>query len=242
MSRRAFTLIELLVVISIIAVLAAMLLPAISLVRESAGKISCGNRIAQVGTMIHMYASENDGLMAPPLVGGSLALPEWNYPHPVRYASSFLVGQYGVWDTPHNGTVTLNGRDTVFHCPRDPRRNPNDVNLSYGMNTNFVKSVTTSWTAEATRLQSIRRQADSVLLIDAGGDRWGPGGGSPPAMFMVEASILVANLANWGGGPNSNYNWTNWHRKGANMLYFDNHVRFSTNPAADSATGLALFK
>jgi prepilin-type N-terminal cleavage/methylation domain-containing protein/prepilin-type processing-associated H-X9-DG protein len=59
--RQGFTLIELLVVISIIAILAGMLLPAISLVRESARKANCGSNQRQIVMAMIAYGSENDG-------------------------------------------------------------------------------------------------------------------------------------------------------------------------------------
>ena len=59
--RHGFTLIELLVVISIIAIIAAMLLPAISLVRESARSIICGNIQRQMALANLAYANENEG-------------------------------------------------------------------------------------------------------------------------------------------------------------------------------------
>ena len=58
---QGFTLIELLVVISIIAILAGMLLPAISLVRESARKANCGSNQRQIVLAMVAYTSENDG-------------------------------------------------------------------------------------------------------------------------------------------------------------------------------------
>jgi prepilin-type N-terminal cleavage/methylation domain-containing protein len=63
--RRAFTMVEMLVVIGIIAVLAGMLLPAISTATRRAKKVEETNRIRQVGIAWNLYANGNDDAALP---------------------------------------------------------------------------------------------------------------------------------------------------------------------------------
>lgn len=69
-SESAFTLLELLIVIALIAILAALLLPALSGAKDQAAKTTDLNNFRQLMVSMHVYASEN---------GDELPWPNWDY-------------------------------------------------------------------------------------------------------------------------------------------------------------------
>ena len=75
-SQRGFTLIELLVVIAIIAILMAILMPALERVRTQARGVACKSNLHQWGLMFAMYTDDNNGRFYSGLLKGSSSAME----------------------------------------------------------------------------------------------------------------------------------------------------------------------
>jgi len=108
-NRSGFTLIELLVVISIIAILAAILFPVFSRVKEKALATSCLSNMRQIGMALRMYCTANDETMPP------------------RFHEDTLPRQR-YWDMVD---PWINNED-VWYCPTEMRTPP--TQRHYGMN------------------------------------------------------------------------------------------------------------
>jgi len=135
--RSTFTLIELLVVIAIIAILTAILLPALSKARERARNASCVNNLKHIGTGAFMYAERGRDRL--PYVGNS---GSGTYP-----AVEYTTTGYTPWWFALNDQIS---NEKSFVCPADTTKGcDNDLavtspvkytafsdGLSYGINGN----------------------------------------------------------------------------------------------------------
>ena len=128
--HQGFTLIELLMVMAIIAILAALLLPALNRAKEQAKGISCVNQLKQLAAASQMYAADNRGLLAEnPMEGkGGSAWITGNMQLPAEATNTALIRQ--------SKFFAYAGNVGVFHCPTDLstdlRRGPRV--RSYAMN------------------------------------------------------------------------------------------------------------
>jgi prepilin-type N-terminal cleavage/methylation domain-containing protein/prepilin-type processing-associated H-X9-DG protein len=207
-NRHGFSLIELLVVISIIAVLAALLLPAISIVRETAVSVSCSNNLRQLGMGSLAYANENDGMLMDRTLSGNwngIVTEAWGPYIAVNYLDTILP------------TITGAPLPRILACPSANGRwdqsneaHPSDYGFNNGIAATLFDAPSFKKTNNIAGIKPIGRTAIAA-------DMWEYGTGLP-----IKGRLGIGA----GGPPTSDFFETTGfrHKRRANFVFYDGHT------------------
>jgi len=159
--NKGFTLIELLVVVAIIAILAAMLLPALSQAREKARTAVCINNLKQLGLSFMMYLQDNRDYMINIEDNGSSASTAW-YKKLVnlKYLPS------------HVSYYCPSNEFTISYCRKPWTNSAGDYYLHYGYNfyyigaSYYLPSGTPGRTTGSIRYPRIKKPSETIIVVD----------------------------------------------------------------------------
>ena len=205
--RLGFTLIELLVVVAIIAILAAILLPALTKAKEKARIVVCASNLKQIGLAMDLYTNDNNGV------------------YPVHSTWSNLLGGIGTKGYYSSSSFKFESRPLniyltdpkVSECPSD-----RGDSLNSGVD-NCYEAYGTSYLTQWNRYNFRTAKVTSAT--------------SPARVSDFERApstkLLLAEWP-WHGNRKLVYKKTQWHNYGAsrtfNTTFADGHVEFYEFP------------
>lgn len=233
----AFTLVELLVVIGIIALLVAMLMPAMNKARQSAIQIKCAANLRQIGLGFQMYRSDWQNWIGP-------------LNSAVNYnAASVTLKSYGMWDTigPYLGHKAWGGLSGIVGTPKEFGSFWGQAAQRYSYRRSAFSCPLVPDGEAWSSSDGSSSYAESCYLQPGGFGAANPRPWSVARNMAkvrnAAAKIHVSESDDWHLGPTANvkrtsapYNYpdpygahafdTNRHMKGANILFVDSHVAY----------------